>query len=162
MTNQFELGLIESNKREKIISNKEIIGISIENVPSRVFEIYKKIEGDKVLEYLEDKTYSPKDKFVMKDHISIVDSGRVDVGGVREYTIEIEINGTLDKLYEKYEKILKEKFASLNLEKDQLYALYNWDHEFNVFDKDEENIDNNTKLKSSFEGNFIREGNPSK
>lgn len=161
MTNQFELGITESSKAEKIVSETEIIGINIGDVPSRVFEIYKKLKICNVLEYLEDKTYSPKDKFVIKDRISIVDSDRVDVGGVPQYTIEIEINGTLDELYEKYEEILKEKFISLGLREDLLYALYNWDHSFSVFDENEEEINRDTALKSSFIGPLFSEGNPS-
>lgn len=114
---------------ERLIKNQEFRRLRPEEIADKIYAIFRKIQDDKFIEL------NAKDKFIIKDKISIVNNLSVDSGGPREFSFTLEIDGTLDELESKYQNALAEKIKVLGLEDDLYYALYNWEHRFSIYDK---------------------------
>jgi hypothetical protein len=134
---------------ERLIKNQEFRGLRPEEIADKIYSIFRKIQDDKLIEL------DAKDKFIIKDKISIVNNLSVDVGGPRDFSFTLEIDGTLDELESKYKKALEEKIKELGLETDLFYALYNWEHRFSIYDKNEEVVDDDTPFKVDGRGGCL-------
>jgi hypothetical protein len=141
---------------KKVITNEEFRALKPEEIASRIYTIFEKIQHDSLIEL------DANDKFVIKDYISIVNNLSVDVGGPREFSFTLEIDGTLDELESEYQNALKEQIEELGLETDLFYALYNWDHEFAIYDKEVEKVNNNTPTKGMLDAKLIVDGQANK
>ena len=146
---KWSLEIGEKDERKTIVQEKELRNISPDEFPDKVFDLYMKLEGNNTLKCLSDSTYNGDDIFIITEKINITTSRTASTGNPTKIELKIVAEGCLKDLEKIYKEALNKKFEELkNLNEDLLYAIYDWNHDFTVYEEGTKEINDETNTKS--------------
>ncbi len=160
MSEIYQFKVVERPGTEKVITEFDIRRLLAEELANKLMDVTKKINS--IGEFDPVSKYNPNDHFRIRDFIKIVLESEREVVGAPNFSLEIFVDGIFVELEANYRAAISKAIAESNLGQDQLYSIQDWQHECDIFDQSNEVIDENTKLKSFSQSQFVSKGKSQK